>query len=66
MTTNTTSDDAAAFAALTRDDLVQMLRTVRTLAWISYSDDRTIEEKDTALRQILVTTRLVGNEPPQA
>lgn len=46
----------------TPEQMLEMLKRVRLLATISYSDDRTVEEKDRALREILVVTRDIGND----
>lgn len=48
---------------LTEEEMMYILKKVRTIAWISFADDRTVEEKDKALREILVATREIGNEP---
>jgi hypothetical protein len=48
---------------ISREQLIYMLKEARELAWISYADDRTLEESKIALRSILVATRDVGNEP---
>ena len=46
----------------TREQLLHMAKEVRSLAWISFADHRTVEETKVALHAILVATVSLGNE----
>lgn len=46
------------------EELLDYLKLVRNTAWISYADDRTVQEMKRALRAILVITKFVGNDEP--
>lgn len=49
---------------LSNEQLIHMLKTVRSMAWIGFADNRTFEEQKNVLREILIVTRDIGNEPP--
>lgn len=47
---------------MTEEEMMKMLKLVRTLAWIGWADSRREEEYKTALYEILVATKRVGND----
>jgi len=40
-----------------------LLKTIRSIASVSHFDDRRVEEFQKSMREILILTRHIGNEP---